>query len=86
MRSDTVKQWSTRSAHRSLFNALGIGKDELKKPLIGVVNSFNELIPGHMHLREIADAAKLWSGKPAEFLWSFRRSEFATVSPWDMME
>ena len=71
MRSDTVKQGSTRSAHRSLFNALGIGKDELKKPLIGVVNSFNELIPGHMHLREIADAAKsgVWEagGVPVEF-------------------
>ena len=71
MRSDTVKQGSTRSAHRSLFNALGIGKDELKKPLIGVVNSFNELIPGHMHLREIADAAKsgVWEagGFPVEF-------------------
>ena len=71
MRSDTVKQGSTRSAHRSLFTALGIGKDELKKPLIGVVNSFNELIPGHMHLREIADAAKsgVWEagGVPVEF-------------------
>lgn len=71
MRSNIVKQGSTRAAHRSLFNALGLGKRELDKPLIGVVNSFNELIPGHMHLREIADAAKtgVWSagGVPVEF-------------------
>ena len=71
MRSDIVKKGSTRSAHRSLFNALGLGKKELEKPLIGVVNSFNELIPGHMHLREITDAAKsgVWQagGVPVEF-------------------
>ena len=58
LRSETVKLGSTRAAHRSLFNALGLGKKELGKPLIGVVNSFNELIPGHMHLREITEAAK----------------------------
>ena len=71
MRSDIVKKGSTRAAHRSLFNALGLGKKELEKPLIGVVNSFNELIPGHMHLREITDAAKsgVWQagGVPVEF-------------------
>ena len=71
MRRDIVKKGSTRAAHRSLFNALGLTKTELKKPLIGVVNSFNELIPGHMHLREIAEAAKtgVWQagGVPVEF-------------------
>ena len=71
LRSDIVKKGSTRAAHRSLFNALGLGKKELEKPLIGVVNSFNELIPGHMHLREITDAAKsgVWAagGVPVEF-------------------
>ncbi len=71
MRSDIVKKGSTRAAHRSLFNALGLGSKELDKPLVGVVNSFNELIPGHMHLREIADAAKsgVWAagGVPVEF-------------------
>lgn len=71
MHSDIVKKGSTRAAHRSLFNALGLGKKELEKPLIGVVNSFNELIPGHMHLREITDAAKsgVWAagGVPVEF-------------------
>ena len=71
MRSDIVKKGSTRAAHRSLFNALGIAKQDLAKPLIGVVNAFNELIPGHMHLREIADAVKtgIWQagGVPFEF-------------------
>lgn len=71
MRSDIVKKGSTRAAHRSLFNALGLGKKELEKPLVGVVNSFNELIPGHMHLREITEAAKggVWmaGGIPVEF-------------------
>lgn len=71
MRSDIVKKGSTRSAHRSLFSALGFTKNDLAKPLVGVVNSFNELIPGHMHLREIADAVKtgIWQagGVPVEF-------------------
>ena len=71
MRSDIVKKGSTRAAHRSLFYALGLSKNDLEKPLVGVVNSFNELIPGHMHLREIADAAKtgIWQagGVPVEF-------------------
>lgn len=71
MRSNIVKKGSTRAAHRSLFNALGLTKTELQKPLVGVVNSFNELIPGHMHLREIAEAAKngVWQagGVPVEF-------------------
>ena len=71
MRSDIVKKGSTRAAHRSLFNALGIAKQDLAKPLVGVVNAFNELIPGHMHLREIAEAVKtgIWQagGVPFEF-------------------
>lgn len=71
MRSDIVKKGSTRAAHRSLFNALGLTAKDLEKPLVGVVNSFNELIPGHMHLREIAEAVKtgIWQagGVPVEF-------------------
>lgn len=59
MRSDIVKKGSTRAAHRSLFYAMGYGPEDLEKPLIGVVNAFNEIIPGHMHLRTIAEAAKL---------------------------
>ena len=71
MRSDDVKLGSTRAAHRSLFHALGITSEELKKPLIGIVNSQNEIIPGHFHLDMIAKAAKegVWAagGVPMEF-------------------
>ena len=71
MRSDIVKKGATRCAHRSLFNANGFGPEELSRPLIGVCNSFNEIIPGHMHLRSITEAAKLGvaaaGGTPIEF-------------------
>jgi dihydroxy-acid dehydratase len=71
MRSDIAKLGSTRSAHRSLFHAMGYSDEDLKKPLIGVCNAFNEIIPGHIHLREIADAVKLGvaaaGGTPVEF-------------------
>ena len=71
MRSDIVKKGATRCAHRSLFHANGYGPEDLQKPLIGICNSFNEIIPGHIHLREIAEAAKLGvaaaGGTPMEF-------------------
>lgn len=71
MRSDIVKKGSTRAAHRSLFYAMGYGPEDLDKPLIGVVNAFNEIIPGHMHLRAITEAVKLGvaaaGGTPIEF-------------------
>ncbi|MFZ3132598.1 MAG: dihydroxy-acid dehydratase [Desulfosporosinus sp.] len=59
MRSDIVKKGSTKAAHRSLFYAMGYTPEDLEKPLIGIVNSFNEIIPGHGHLKDIAQAAKL---------------------------
>lgn len=58
MRSDTVKKGFTRAPHRSLFYAMGLTDRELDQPFIGVVNSFSEVIPGHIHLRQIADAVK----------------------------
>ena len=71
MRSDVVKKGSTRTAHRTLFHAMGYSDEDLQKPLIGVVNAFNEIIPGHMHLRDIAQAVKLGiaaaGGTPIEF-------------------
>ena len=71
MRSDVVKKGITRTAHRSLFHAMGYTDEELEKPLIGVVNAFNEIIPGHIHLREIAQAVKIGvaeaGGTPIEF-------------------
>ena len=71
MRSGVEKKGATRCAHRSLFNAMGFGPEDLQKPLIGICNSFNEVIPGHIHLREITEAAKLGvaaaGGTPMEF-------------------
>lgn len=69
--SDEVKYGSTRAAHRSLFYAMGYTDDEMKRPLIGVVNAQNEIIPGHIHLDEIAKAVKYGilenGGTPVEF-------------------
>lgn len=71
MRSDIVKKGSTRSAHRALFYAMGYSPEDLEKPLIGIVNSFNEIIPGHIHLRDLTEAVKLGvasaGGTPVEF-------------------
>ncbi len=59
MRSDAVKTGMAQAPHRSLFNALGMTKEELRKPLIGIVSSYNEIVPGHMNLDKIVDAVKL---------------------------
>jgi dihydroxy-acid dehydratase len=71
LKSNIVKKGSTRAAHRSLFYAMGYTPQELEKPMIGIVNAFNEIIPGHMHLRDVADAVKLGvaagGGMPVEF-------------------
>lgn len=53
MRSDIVKKGSTKAAHRSLFYAMGYTPEDLEKPLIGIVNGFNEIIPGHGHLKDV---------------------------------
>ncbi len=58
MKSDVVKKGIERAPHRSLLRALGCSDKELGQPFIGVVNSFNEIVPGHMHLRSIAEAVK----------------------------
>ncbi len=59
MRSDSVKTGLQQAPHRSLFNALGFTKEEMEKPLIGIVSSYNEIIPGHMNLDKIVEAVKL---------------------------
>lgn len=59
MRSDAVTKGMQQAPHRSLFNALGMTEEELKKPLIGIVSSYNEIVPGHMNIDKIADAVKL---------------------------
>lgn len=59
MRSDSVKVGNAQAPHRSLFNALGYTEEERKRPLIGVVCSYNEIVPGHMNLDKIAEAVKM---------------------------
>jgi len=58
MKSDVIKKGIERAPHRSLLYALGCTPTEMDKPFIGVVNSFTEIVPGHIHLREIAEAVK----------------------------
>ena len=59
MRSDSVKTGTQQAPHRSLFNALGYTEEERQRPLIGIVCSYNEIVPGHMNLDKIADAVKM---------------------------
>ena len=71
MKSDIVKKGLERAPHRSLLRALGLTKSDIEKPFIGVVNSFAEVVPGHRHLGEIAQAVKAGvysaGGVPFEF-------------------
>lgn len=71
MLSDSIKKGITRAPHRSLLYALGLTKEEINRPIIGIVNSFNEIIPGHIHLNTIAEAVKSGvrsaGGTPLEF-------------------
>ncbi len=71
MRSDKMKKGLEKAPHRSLFKAMGYTDEEISRPLIGVVNSKNEIIPGHIHLDIIADAVKagirMAGGTPVEF-------------------
>ena len=71
MNSDSVKRGVDRAPHRSLFRALGLTDREINKTFVGIVNSFTELVPGHMHLRQIAEAVKAGvrenGGTPFEF-------------------
>ena len=59
MRSDAVKKGVQQAPHRSLFNALGLTKEEMDKPLVGIVSSYNEIVPGHMNLDKIVEAVKM---------------------------
>ena len=59
MKSDAVKKGMQQAPHRSLFNALGLTKEEMDKPLVGIVSSYNEIVPGHMNLDKIVAAVKM---------------------------
>ena len=71
MRSDAIKKGAGRAAHRSLLYALGLTADEMNRPFIAVINSFNEVVPGHAHLRTLTEAVKAGirneGGVPFEF-------------------
>jgi dihydroxy-acid dehydratase len=71
LRSDSVKKGIERAPHRALLRAVGVSSSDFSKPFIGVVNSFNEVVPGHIHLRTIAEAVKAGirsrGGVPFEF-------------------
>lgn len=71
MKSDSVKMGVEKSPHRSLMKSMGLTDEEIRKPLIGVVNTFNEIVPGHKHLREVAESVKkgilMQGGTPLEF-------------------
>jgi dihydroxy-acid dehydratase len=71
MRSDQMKKGLERAPHRSLFKALGLTDTEIKRPMIGIANSANEVIPGHLHLHQISEAVKagvrIAGGTPLEF-------------------
>ena len=86
MRSDNVKVGMQQAPHRSLFNALGFTEEEMRKPMVGIVSSYNEIVPGHMNLDKIVNAVKLAWRKRAACRWCFLRSRSATGSPWDMWE
>lgn len=59
MKSDVVTKGMQSAPHRSLFNALGMTKEELSRPLVGIVSSYNEIVPGHMNIDKIVDAVKM---------------------------
>ena len=59
MKSDSVKVGMQQAPHRSLFNALGMTKEEMERPLVGIVSSYNEIVPGHMNLDKIVEAVKM---------------------------
>lgn len=71
MRSDKIKKGMQRAPHRSLLRACGVTDDQMNRPFIGVANSFTDIVPGHVHLKQIADAVKLGisqaGGVPFEF-------------------
>ncbi|HOY63541.1 MAG TPA: dihydroxy-acid dehydratase, partial [bacterium] len=71
MKSDSVKKGIEKAPHRSLFKALGLTDEEISRPLVGVINSANEIIPGHIHLNTVTEAVKsgirMAGGTPIEF-------------------
>lgn len=82
MRSDQIKKGVERAPNRSLLYALGLTEEEMNRPLVGIVSSWNEIVPGHMDLDKIVEAVKagvrLAGGTPS----CSRPLPCATASPW----
>ena len=72
MRSDAVTKGMQQAPHRSLFHALGLTEEELNRPLVGIVSSFNEIVPGHRNLDKIVELY-------------FRRLRSVMGLPWDIL-
>ena len=85
MRSDSVKTGVAQAPHRSLFNALGYTEEERKRPLIGIVCSYNEIVPGHMNLDKICDAVKMGLPWQAVLRLCSLQLQCVTVLLWDML-
>ena len=86
MRSDNVTKGMQQAPHRSLFNALGYTKEELDRPLVGIVSSYNEIVPGHMNLDKIVEAVKMGVQWRVVHRLSSRQSQFVMVLPWAIQE
>ena len=84
MKSDAVRKGPQAAPHRSLLNALGMTPEEMRKPMVGIVSSYNEIVPGHMNLDKIVEAVKLGVAMAAELRWVSRPLQSATELPWAM--
>ena len=86
MKSDAVKKGLQQAPHRSLFNALGMTEEEMERPLVGIVCSYNEIVPGHMNLDKIANAVKMGVAMAVVHQLCSRLLPYVTVLQWDMKE
>ena len=84
MKSEVFHDRINMAPARSLFKADGFTDEDLKKPLIGIVTSFNEIVPGHMHLDKLAEAVKLGVAAAGGTPVLFPAMPSATASPWAM--
>ena len=84
MRSDTVTKGKQQAPHRSLMNALGLTQEEMDRPLVGIVSSYNEIVPGHMNLDKIVNAVK--QGVAMAGRLYFRQLLCVTELPWAISE
>ena len=86
MRSDRMKKGLERAPHRSLFKALGLTDEEIERPMIGIANSANEVIPGHLHLHQVSEAVKAGIRMAGGSSWSSSPLASVMGSSWAMKE